>query len=73
MVNNFQYTKELAKYCLEKNIRFVYASSSAVYGDDERLPKIETKIGNPLSPYAVTKYVNELYAKIDKWLSVKHS
>lgn len=43
--------------------RFVYASSSAVYGDSPVLPKVETHIGNPLSPYAVSKYTNELYAK----------
>lgn len=42
--------------------RFVYASSSSVYGDHPALPKVEAQIGNPLSPYAVTKYVNELYA-----------
>jgi UDP-N-acetylglucosamine 4-epimerase len=41
--------------------RFVYASSSSVYGDSEELPKVETRTGNLLSPYAVTKYVNELY------------
>ncbi len=47
----------------ENNVkRFVYASSSSVYGDSEILPKIEEKIGIPLSPYAITKYVNELYA-----------
>lgn len=44
--------------------RFVYAASSSTYGDSESLPKIEDKIGNPLSPYAVTKYVNELYADV---------
>ncbi len=44
--------------------RFVYASSSSVYGDEYSLPKIESKIGNPLSPYAVSKYTNELYAKV---------
>ncbi|MBI3416412.1 MAG: SDR family oxidoreductase [Verrucomicrobia bacterium] len=44
--------------------RFVYASSSAVYGDEPSLPKIEAKIGKPLSPYAVSKYVNELYAQV---------
>ncbi len=44
--------------------RFVYASSSAVYGDSQELPKIEAKTGNLLSPYAVTKYVNELYAGV---------
>ncbi len=44
--------------------RFVYASSSAVYGDSPGLPKVEKEIGNPLSPYAVSKYVNELYAHV---------
>ena len=44
--------------------RFVYAASSSTYGDSEGLPKVEDKIGNPLSPYAITKYVNELYADI---------
>jgi UDP-N-acetylglucosamine 4-epimerase len=44
--------------------RFVYAASSATYGDDARLPKVEHSIGNPLSPYAVTKHVNELYARV---------
>ena len=43
---------------------FVYAASSSTYGDEQTLPKVEDKIGQPLSPYAVTKYVNELYAKI---------
>jgi UDP-N-acetylglucosamine 4-epimerase len=43
---------------------FVYASSSAVYGDEETLPKMEERIGRPLSPYAVTKYVNEVYADV---------
>lgn len=42
--------------------RFVYAASSSTYGDSESLPKIEDIIGKPLSPYAITKYVNELYA-----------
>ena len=42
--------------------RFVYAASSSTYGDSETLPKVEDKIGTPLSPYAITKYVNELYA-----------
>jgi len=42
--------------------RFVYAASSSTYGDSEALPKVEDKIGKPLSPYAITKYVNELYA-----------
>ncbi len=44
--------------------RFVYAASSSTYGDSESLPKVENKIGKPLSPYAITKYVNELYAEI---------
>ena len=44
--------------------RFVYAASSSTYGDSENLPKIEEVIGKPLSPYAITKYVNELYAEI---------
>ncbi|THD67742.1 SDR family oxidoreductase [Robertkochia marina] len=44
--------------------RFVYAASSSTYGDSEALPKVEEKIGKPLSPYAITKYVNELYADI---------
>jgi UDP-N-acetylglucosamine 4-epimerase len=44
--------------------RFVYAASSATYGDNPRLPKVESEIGNPLSPYALTKYVNELYAGV---------
>ncbi len=44
--------------------RFVYAASSSTYGDSESLPKMEEVIGNPLSPYAITKYVNELYASV---------
>jgi UDP-N-acetylglucosamine/UDP-N-acetylgalactosamine 4-epimerase len=44
--------------------RFVYAASSSTYGDHPDLPKVEDKIGNPLSPYAVTKVVNELYAQV---------
>ncbi len=44
--------------------RFVYAASSSTYGDSETLPKVEEIIGKPLSPYAVTKYVNELYAHV---------
>ncbi|MCB4807297.1 SDR family oxidoreductase [Tamlana sp. 62-3] len=45
-------------------IKMVYAASSSTYGDHPDLPKVEDKIGNPLSPYAVTKYVNELYADV---------
>ena len=48
----------------EKVKRFVYAASSSTYGDSEALPKVENVIGKPLSPYAITKYVNELYAEI---------
>jgi UDP-N-acetylglucosamine/UDP-N-acetylgalactosamine 4-epimerase len=48
----------------EKVQRFVYAASSSTYGDHPDLPKVENKIGKPLSPYAVTKYVNELYADV---------
>jgi UDP-N-acetylglucosamine 4-epimerase len=48
----------------EKVKRFVYAASSSTYGDSENLPKVEDIIGKPLSPYAVTKYVNELYADV---------
>ncbi len=44
--------------------RFIYAASSSTYGDSEALPKVEDVIGKPLSPYAVTKYVNELYADV---------
>lgn len=47
-----------------KVTRFVYAASSSTYGDHPDLPKVEDKIGNPLSPYAVTKLVNELYATV---------
>lgn len=49
----------------EKKIRrVVYAASSSTYGDHPALPKVESEIGKPLSPYAVTKYVNELYAEV---------
>ena len=44
--------------------RFIYAASSSTYGDSKELSKVEEKIGNPLSPYAVTKFVNELYAHV---------
>ena len=44
--------------------RFVFAASSSTYGDSESMPKVENVIGKPLSPYAITKYVNELYADI---------
>jgi UDP-N-acetylglucosamine 4-epimerase len=49
----------------ESNIsRVVYAASSSTYGDSQKLPKVEHEIGKPLSPYAITKYVNELYADV---------
>ncbi len=48
----------------QKIKRFVYAASSSTYGDSQSLPKVEDHIGKPLSPYAITKYVNELYAEI---------
>ncbi|WP_395046132.1 SDR family oxidoreductase [Flavobacterium sp.] len=49
----------------EANVkRFIYAASSSTYGDSESLPKMEDIIGKPLSPYAITKYINELYADI---------
>lgn len=44
--------------------KFIFASSSSVYGDEQSLPKVEEKIGAPLSPYAVSKYTNELYASV---------
>lgn len=44
--------------------RFVYAASSSTYGDSKKFPKVEEEIGKPLSPYAITKYVNELYADV---------
>lgn len=44
--------------------RFIYAASSSTYGDSQALPKVEDVIGAPMSPYAVTKYVNELYASV---------
>ncbi len=48
----------------ERVKRFVYAASSSTYGDSKKLPKVEDEIGKPLSPYAITKYVNELYADV---------
>ena len=55
----------ILKASMEANVKnFVYAASSSTYGDSEQLPKKEDIIGNPLSPYAITKYVNELYSQI---------
>tara|TARA_Y100001970_G_scaffold159011_1_gene194485 strand:+ start:297 stop:1277 length:981 start_codon:yes stop_codon:yes gene_type:complete len=57
----------ILKCAVDNNIkRVIYAASSSTYGDSKFLPKIEKKIGKPLSPYAITKYVNELYAKVFK-------
>ena len=61
-VNGFLNMLEASKQ--NKVKRFVYAASSSTYGDAKALPKIEENIGKPLSPYAITKYVNELYADI---------
>jgi UDP-N-acetylglucosamine 4-epimerase len=61
-INGFLNMLVASKDCRVKN--FVYAASSSTYGDHPGLPKVETEIGNPLSPYAVTKYVNELYASV---------
>ena len=61
-VNGFLNMIHAAK---EENIkRFVYASSSSVYGDEKTLPKVENVTGNLLSPYAATKYIDEIYAKL---------
>lgn len=61
-VNGFLNILECAK---KNNIkRVVYAASSSTYGDSKALPKVEDVIGKPLSPYAITKYVNELYADV---------
>lgn len=61
-IRGFLNMLEAAK--LEKVKSFTYAASSSTYGDHPALPKVEKNIGNPLSPYAVTKYVNELYAGV---------
>lgn len=61
-INGFLNMIEIAKN--EKVKAFIYAASSSTYGDHKTLPKKEDFIGNPLSPYAVTKYVNELYANV---------
>ena len=61
-INGFLNMLVAAKDCNVQN--FVYAASSSTYGDHPQLPKVEENIGNPLSPYAVTKYVNELYANV---------
>ncbi|MDQ2178553.1 SDR family oxidoreductase [Marinifilum sp. D714] len=62
-VNIGGFVKMLHAAAEAKVKRFVYAASSSTYGDSKALPKVEHKIGNALSPYAITKYVDELYAK----------
>ena len=69
--NNVNITGTLNVFTAAKDsgiTKIVYAASSSTYGDSESLPKVEDKIGKPLSPYAVTKYVNELYADVFKRL-----
>lgn len=61
-VNGFMHMLIAARDAKVK--RFVYAASSSTYGDSSSLPKVEDVIGKPLSPYAITKYVNELYADV---------
>ena len=62
---NITGTLNIFQAAVENNIkRVVFAASSSTYGDSEGLPKVEHIIGKPLSPYAVTKYVNELYADV---------
>lgn len=61
-VNILGFVNILYAACEAKVKRFVYAASSSTYGDSKTLPKVEDKIGKPLSPYAITKYVDELYA-----------
>lgn len=62
---NIEGTLNVFKACVDNSIsRVIYAASSSTYGDSMELPKIEERIGKPLSPYAVTKLVNELYADV---------
>ncbi len=62
---NVNGTLNIFQAVVKKNVeRLVFAASSSTYGDSQSLPKKEDNIGNPLSPYAVTKYVNELYADV---------
>jgi UDP-N-acetylglucosamine 4-epimerase len=63
-VNVLGFLNMLDSARLEGVASFTYAASSSTYGDEKNLPKIEDRIGKPLSPYAVTKYVNELYADV---------
>lgn len=62
---NIDGTLNVLKACVDSKVeRMVYAASSSTYGDSKELPKVEDNIGNPLSPYAVTKLVNEQYASV---------
>ena len=63
-VNNTGFLNMLEAARQNKIERFIYAASSSTYGDSKELPKVEDNIGKPLSPYAVTKLTNELYARI---------
>ncbi|MES2330135.1 MAG: SDR family oxidoreductase [Bacteroidota bacterium] len=63
-VNIGGFLNMLSASCGANLKKFVYAASSSTYGDSQKLPKVENTIGRPLSPYAVTKYVNELYAQV---------
>ena len=63
-VNNTGFLNMLEASRKNKVERFIYAASSSTYGDSKELPKVEENIGNPLSPYAVTKLANELYARV---------
>lgn len=63
--NNVTGFLNILNACRENGVkRFIYASSSSVYGDDETLPKVEGKVGCQLSPYALSKYIDELYAHL---------
>ena len=62
---NVSGTVQMLVAAREAKVRsFVYASSSSIYGDDPGLPKVEDKIGRPLSPYAATKWMDEIYAEV---------
>ena len=63
-VNNTGFLNMIEAARLTKVERFIYAASSSTYGDSKELPKVEDTIGKPLSPYAVTKLSNELYARV---------
>jgi UDP-N-acetylglucosamine 4-epimerase len=63
-VNVLGFLNMLDSVRLEGTASFTYAASSSTYGDEKNLPKVESRIGKPLSPYAVTKLVNELYADV---------